>query len=68
MAKDNASLVLGECGNDWNTFYRNGNYIMSPLYQDKCVALNTNSSLIMMDCNEYDTSQLFYFIGFIVRY
>ncbi|KAG4082822.1 hypothetical protein H8356DRAFT_969059 [Neocallimastix lanati (nom. inval.)] len=61
MAKDNASLVLGEWDNDRTIFYRNSNYIMSPLYQDKCVGLNTDSSLIMINCNEYDPTQLFYF-------
>jgi len=61
MVIDDISLVLGECGKDGTTFYREGNYIMSPLYKNKCIGLDTGSTLVMSDCNEFDKTQIFFF-------
>ncbi|ORX85179.1 hypothetical protein BCR32DRAFT_276475 [Anaeromyces robustus] len=49
---DNISLVLGEC-----------NYIMSPLYKNKCIGLDTGSTLVMSNCSEFDKTQIFFFFN-----
>ena len=52
MVANSASLVFGKWGNNGITFYRNSNYIISSLYEDKCITLNNNNSLVIIDCNE----------------
>ncbi|ORX49955.1 hypothetical protein BCR36DRAFT_290666 [Piromyces finnis] len=61
MLADDLSLILGICGNERTKFYRNGNYIMSPLYKNMCITLDINNTLVMTDCNEFDNTQLYYF-------
>ncbi|ORX41858.1 hypothetical protein BCR36DRAFT_261274, partial [Piromyces finnis] len=61
MLSDNSSLVLGKCGETGTDFYRDGNFIKSPITPDQCIALADSSSLVMTECNEFDTTQLFYF-------
>ncbi|ORX49582.1 hypothetical protein BCR36DRAFT_248460, partial [Piromyces finnis] len=62
MLADDLSLILGICGNERTKFYRNSNYIMSPLYKNMCITLDTNNTLVMTDCNEFNNNtQLYYF-------
>ena len=61
MLSDDESLVLGECGDSSTIFYRDGNFIKSPIYTDKCVGLVDTYTLGLTECNEFDTNQIFYF-------
>jgi len=61
MLSDSGSLVLGECGDTNTIFYRDGNFIKSPIAPDQCISLTNDFTLIMSECNEFDTTQLFYF-------
>jgi len=61
MLSDDESLVLGECGDNSTIFYRDGNFIKSPIYKDKYVGLVDTHTLGLTECNEFDTNQIFYF-------
>ena len=61
MLSDNGSLVLGECGDTNTIFYRDGNYLKSPITPDQCISFTKDFTLIMSECQEFDDSQLFYF-------
>ncbi|OUM57094.1 hypothetical protein PIROE2DRAFT_67854, partial [Piromyces sp. E2] len=61
MLSDNDSLVLGKCGDAGTTFYREGNYIKSPISSDKCVGITDTFTLVMTECIEFNANQLFYF-------
>jgi len=58
---DSGSLVLGECGDISIIFYRDGNFIKSPIAPDQCIDLTNSSTLIMSECQEFDDSQFHYF-------
>jgi len=61
MLSDNGSLVLGECGDTSTVFYNDNNYLKSPIAPDQCISFTKDFTLIMSECNEFDTTQLFYF-------
>jgi len=61
MLSDDESLVLGECGDSSTIFYRNGNFIKSPIYTDKCFGLVNTYTLGLTECIEFDTNQIIYF-------
>jgi hypothetical protein len=56
---DSGSLVLG--GDISIIFYRDGNFIKSPIAPDQCIDLTNSSTLIMSECQEFDDSQFHYF-------
>ncbi|KAL6605211.1 hypothetical protein U3516DRAFT_758002 [Neocallimastix sp. 'constans'] len=51
---------------DYSTYsltnsYRDGNFINSPIYIDKCVSLIDSYTLGLNNCNKFDINQIFYF-------